>query len=95
MALTDESIEVTELPLADAAERLTSVYFSHGYDAGYRQAVNDLLGELLPLSERFIDAHPGNAEELRRVLYAFEHYLEKRIERMTPDGGFVDGGLGI
>jgi hypothetical protein len=72
------------------------VDFSHGYDAGYRQAVQDLLEALQPMSERFIDAQQaGRAEELRKLLYPFEAYLAQRISKMTPDSGFVEGGLGI
>jgi hypothetical protein len=94
--ITDDRIEVTELPLPmQAAEKLPLVYYSHGYDEGYKQAVNDLLKALLPLSESFLATHPGKAEEIRRVLYSFEHYLEERINTMTPDRDFVDGGLGI
>lgn len=70
------------------------VDFSHGYEAGYKQAVEDLRAKLLPLSEHFIDTHPRRADELRDLLYSFEEYLEQRIERMTPDAQF-EGGLGI
>ncbi len=70
------------------------VDFNHGYDAGYKQAIEDLRAALLPLSEHFIDVHPRRADELREVLYPFEEYLEERIERMTPNGEF-EGGLGI
>jgi hypothetical protein len=70
------------------------VEFDHGYESGYRQAVNDLLSALLPWSEGFIDAQPGRAEDLRKLLYPFEAYLEQRIARMSPEGEFEDG-LGI
>jgi hypothetical protein len=81
--------------LAQATGRLPLVYFDHGYEAGYKQAVSDLLSKLVPLSEQFIDIHPGRAEELRKLLYPFEQYLEQRISRMSPDGVFVEDGLGI
>lgn len=81
--------------LPQAAAALPNVYFSHGYEAGYRQAVNDLLAALVPLSERFIDAHPGRAEDLRELVYPFERFLEQRISKMTPDADFVEDGLGI
>ena len=71
------------------------VYFDHGYQAGYRQAVNDLLAALQPLSDRFLDRQGGRAEELRTLLYPFEAYLERRIAEMGPDRDFVEGGLGI
>jgi hypothetical protein len=91
--LTDE---ISAAAGADAVlGRLPLVYFDHGYDAGYRQAVADLLQALLPLSEQFIDAHPGRREDLCGTLYPFEHFLEQRIARMTPDAALVEGGLGI
>lgn len=77
------------------ADRLETVYFSHGYDAGYRQAVTDLLGSLQPLSERFIDSRPAQTEALRKLLYPFEAFLEQRLAEMTPERSWVEGGLGI
>jgi hypothetical protein len=71
------------------------VYFDHGYEAGYRQAVNDLLDALQPLSETFLAGQGERAEEWRKMLYPFEAYLEKRIATMSPDHDFVEGGLGI
>lgn len=71
------------------------VYFDHGYEAGYRQAVNDLLEALQPLSETFLAGQGARAEEWRKMLYPFEAYLEKRIATMTPDHDYVEGGLGI
>ena len=70
------------------------VDFNHGFESGYRQAVNDLLAALQPWSEEFIDTQPGRSEDLRGLLYPFEAYLEQHIARMTPDGEF-EGGLGI
>lgn len=77
------------------ADRLETVYFSHGYDAGYHQAVTDLLGALQPLSERFIRSKPSQAEALRKLLYPFEEFLEQRLVEMTPERSWVEGGLGI
>ena len=71
------------------------VYFDHGYEAGYRQAVTDLLEALQPLSESFLAGQDARAEEWRKMLYPFEAYLEKHIATMTPDHDFVEGGLGI
>ena len=84
----------TAAPNEIDTDRPHLVEFDHGYEAGYRQAVNDLLAELLPWSERFIDAQPGRAEDLRKLLYPFEAYLEQRIARMSPESEF-EGGLGI
>ena len=82
-------------PPSPPADRQPLVDFDHGYDAGYRQAVNDLLAALQPLSERFLDGQGTRADELRKLLYPFEAYLEKRIAEMGPDRDFVEGGLGI
>jgi hypothetical protein len=71
------------------------VYFDHGYEAGYRQAVSDLLAALQPLSESFLAGQGARAEEWRKMLYPFEAYLEKRIASMGPDHDFVEDGLGI
>ena len=70
---------------------LPLVYFNHGYEAGYRQAVRDLLSDLTALSEEFMSTRPEAREELDRVVYPFEDYLQKRLERLTPDGHFVEG----
>ena len=74
---------------------LPLVYFNHGFEAGYRQAVRDLLSDLTALSEEFMSTRPEPRDELDRVVYPFEDYLQKRLERLTPDGHFVEGGLGI
>ena len=82
-------------PLEQVQARLPLVYFNHGYEAGYHRAVHDLLARLTLLSEEFMATRGETRDELRRVLYPFEEYLERRIERMTPDRDFVEGGLGI
>jgi hypothetical protein len=34
--------------------------------------------------------------ELRKVIYSYEYFLERRILKMSPDDAFfVQGGLGI
>lgn len=86
---------VLPAPAVDLVGRLPLVYFDHGYDAGYRQAVADLLRGLVATSEEFIHATPGRSDDLRKLVYAFEQHLEARISRMSPDSGFVEGGLGI
>lgn len=90
-----ENVPALDGGVEAALERLPTVYFSHGYDAGYRQAVGDLLAALLPLSEQFIGEQPSRAGELREVLYRFEAFLEDRLVEMTPDRSYVEGGLGI
>ena len=89
-----EAAEMDSLP-GEAIPTIWSIYYRQGFDEGYRRAVRDVLGSLLAMSERFIDDQAGSALETRRVVYPFEEYLERQISGMTPDGGFVEGGMGI
>ena len=87
----------------DALGEVWSIYYRQGFDEGYRRALKDLLGSLLSISERFIGEQAGEhagpgpctPSEARRVIYPFEEYLERQISRMTPDEGYVEGGMGI
>lgn len=79
----------------DPSGRLPLLYFNLGYEAGYKQALSDLLDALVPMCEEFIRVQPGRAEDVRKLLYPFEAHLERRILGMKPDGTFVEGGLGI
>lgn len=78
-----------------AVSHVWSIYYRQGFDEGYRRAVKDLLASLVSISERFIGEKPESAGQVRKVLYPFEEYLEKQIGRMTPEDGFVEGGMGI
>ena len=78
-----------------ALAQVWSIYYGQGFDEGYRRAVKDLLASLVSISERFIGERPESAGQVRKVLYPFEEYLEKQIGRMTPEDGFVEGGMGI
>jgi hypothetical protein len=80
--------------LPQVAARLPLVYFNHGYESGYRQALGDVLSSLTEISEQFMSTRPETRDHLRRVLYPFEEFIQAHIARMTPDG-FVEGGLGI
>jgi hypothetical protein len=90
--------------LATVAESLGpvwSLYYRQGYEEGYRRAGDDLIRSLVALLEQYIAQRPEAvkaevAAGLRRVLYPFEEYLERRIDRMSPDdAGWVEGGMGI
>src|SRR5688572_27874682 len=77
---------------------LWSLYYRQGYDEGYRRAVADLVRSVMDLSEQYIKeaASPDCAQEIRCILLPFEEFLERRIDRMSPEGdGYVHGGLGI
>ena len=81
--------------LSRALEQLPLIYFHQGYDSGYGQAVADLRESLARVADDFIARSNGQADELRRLIYAFESFLEARISQMTPDHDYVEGGLGI
>lgn len=101
----DDTITVTELPgPGDAAGpalfgRVLGSYEQHGFEAGYRRAVRDVLVGLLATTESFVREQPpptpAAARDLWRVVFAFERYLERRAGNPPGGPGFVEGGLGI
>jgi hypothetical protein len=74
---------------------LFKAYRREGFDAGYRQATQDLLACLVLKSEQFIAEHPRSDHELRKLIYTFVDRLERQIDRNAANRGFVEGGLGI
>lgn len=95
MPLLQNNHATVPAPLNETVNQIPLIYFDHGYEAGYKQAITDLLAELVPWSERFIDNQSGRGDELRMLVYRFEDFLEGRISRMKPDGQYVEDGLGI
>ena len=112
----DDGITVTDITGAMAPAgsppgvlgSVLGVYERHGYEAGYRRAVQDVLLSLLGVTEQFIrerGLNPGgtpgatasetDAANLRRVVWALREDLERRFERDRNASGFVEGGLGI
>ncbi len=96
----DVPVQVTDQVLPPRAGQSQPIAWSlpyrQGYDEGYRAAVRDLLGSLLKLSDEYIGHHSVPSSEVRKVVYAFEEYLERRIVKMSPDDEFfVQDGLGI
>ena len=105
----DDGITVTDItdapartPAAGVLGSVLGVYEQHGYDAGYRRAVQDVLLSLLGVTEQFIRERrtgPGgatpDADDLRRIVWALQEDLERRFERENHASGFVEGGLGI
>ena len=87
--------------IPDSLTPLWSLYYRQGYEEGYRRAGDDLIRSLVALLEQYIAQRPeaikaDAAADLRRVLYPFEEYLERRIDRMSPDdAAWVEGGMGI
>ena len=95
-------IIVTELPDAAPAAgggvlgSVLGVYEQHGYDAGYRRAVQDVLLSLLEVTEEHIrqrKLETAVAENLRRAAWAVGEDLQR--EAGPRASGFVEGGLGI
>ena len=98
-----DNITVTELPDRDAGGpgvlgSVLGVYEQHGYEAGYRRAVQDALLSLLGVTEDFIRSHGVPSEQagdLRQVVWAHHTHLQRRSERLGSGAGYVEGGLGI
>ncbi len=73
-----------------------SQHYHAGYDQGYRQAVTDLLSSLVKVTEDYLGQQAVPPAELRKVIYSYEYFLERRILKMSPDDVFfVQDGLGI
>ena len=105
-SMLDSGITVTELPDTGGNSpqsallgNVLGVYEQHGYEAGYRRAVQDVLLTLLGTAEdvvreRALDA--ASAENLRRAVWALHERLEARSDASRAAAeGFVEGGLGI
>ena len=84
-------------PDSGALAGLWSIYYRRGYEDGYRQVARDLLEALVTISEEFLrkNRSDGASEDSRRLVYAFESHLERQIEVIAGQAGFVEGGLGI
>jgi hypothetical protein len=99
------SIELIELhdepPSGGVLPSLLSVYQQRGYERGYRRAVSDLLGSLFAVTEEFVQSTAANSTDpssraaLRRTLYQFGQQLERRLQSLAPEAGYVSEGLGI
>ena len=74
---------------------LFDVYREQGYERGYERAIQDVLASLVSLTETYLRAHAPEASALRRQLYAYVEFLERRLESAARDTGYVSGGLGI
>jgi hypothetical protein len=74
---------------------LFDVYREQGFERGYERAVQDMLGSLVTVTEKYLRAHPTGAPALRRQLYAYVEFLERQLESAARETGYVSGGLGI
>ena len=107
----DDGITVTDITGAIAPAgsspgvlgSVLGVYERHGYDAGYRGAVQDVLLSLLGVTEQFTrerGLNPGGASgaatpsdtdaaDLGRVVWALREDLERRFERDRNASGWA------
>jgi hypothetical protein len=94
---SEQGISSINSPTDGALAGLWSIYYRRGYEDGYRQVARDILGALVTISEEFLKANRGAAksDDPRRLVYAFESHLERQIEEIAGQAGFVEGGLGI
>jgi len=98
-----ELIELHDEPDGGVFPSLLSVYQQRGYERGYQQAVADIITSLFAVTEDFVKLNDRSAErcrfesptELRRLLYQFGQQLERRLQTLSPDPGYVSDGLGI
>jgi hypothetical protein len=98
-----ELIELHDEPAGEVFPSLLSVYQQRGYDRGYQRAVADIVNSLFAVTEGFVTSSTGLIEEcgihspaeLRRLLYQFGQQLERRLQTLSPDPGYLSDGLGI
>jgi len=74
---------------------LSEVYRGEGYERGYRRAINEVLAVLLLATEDYVRGGGASVPDARRAFYGFERYAEERILSLSPNHGYVSGGLGI
>jgi hypothetical protein len=97
----DDGITVTDLDDPSSGSVFGSVlgvYEQHGYEAGHRRGAADVLLLLLSETEEFIRRRRLSdpvAGELRRVVWALQENVQRRVDGPAPGDGFVEGGLGI
>jgi len=101
IADAEDGIRVTELFDAEAATpggvfgAVLSAYYRQGKEAGYDQAVKDMLAALVPMTEEFLRHEAAPSPELRKFVYGFGALVEQYLTRLSSGGPFVEGGLGI
>ena len=71
------------------------VYREQGYERGYERALQDVLSSLVTVTETYLRTHLPESSSMRRQLYAYVEFLERRLEAVARDSGYVAGGLGI
>jgi hypothetical protein len=104
VAYDDHDIDgITVTDLDDPANgsvfgSVLGVYEQHGYEAGHRRGVQDVLLLMLSETEELIRRRRLSGDlagELRRVVWALQDDVQRRTDRPASSDGFVEGGLGI
>lgn len=80
---------------SEVSDRSNKAPADEAFDAGYRQATQDILDWLVYGSEEFLRERTSATQELRKAVYGLVDRIEKRIEQNQRDQGYVEGGLGI
>ena len=92
---------MTNIETASADEQMgllgavVHAYREEGYQRGYRQALDDLLASLVPVTEEYLRRRRSAGPAERQLLYGYVELLERRINAAASDGGYVTEGLGI
>jgi hypothetical protein len=106
-----DEITVTELPLptctAGGSEEerafdadtgvtagLLEAFRAKAYDAGYGQALQDVRVSLVAAAERFMFEYAVSLG-MRPVVLDFGDFLQRYVQEMQKNQGFVEDGLGI
>jgi hypothetical protein len=87
-------VTVTELP---------DLGYDHGAEAarqraferGYRVAVTEVIGSLLPATEAFLREQGPVSAEVGEAFYRFERFLARRFDATIRADAWVEGGGGI
>ena len=101
ITVTDITDAPRPAPAAGVLGSVLGVYEQHGFDAGYRRAVQDVLLSLLGVTEQLIRQQgtgSSSPEDLRRVVWSLHEDLQRRLAagaEARSAAGEVEGGLGI
>ena len=69
-------------PAADTLDGIWGIYYRRGYEDGHREAIRDVLGSLMVLSEEFLGRDAGTTDP-RQLVYAFERHIENGLEEIA------------
>ena len=72
-------------PARETLDGLWSIYYRRGYEDGHHQAIRDVLGSLMVLTEEFL-VTGGGTNDARQMVYALERHIELGIEEIARNG---------